>query len=101
MSIKDLISKKDYDYISMRATYPNPDSDENIFIGVCKSEGGKLIALDHDTYSDEEEVVSYEEWENEEEGVKNGLTIVVTGEWISGSNLDQYLEEMRKENEDN
>ena len=31
-----------------------------------------------------EEVLNYEEWNNPEECIQNGLTVVIKGEWISG-----------------
>lgn len=40
----------------------------------------ELISHDQDYYSKDEEIINYEEWSNKE--IKNGLTIVVKGEWI-------------------
>jgi hypothetical protein len=54
-------------------------SDE--FFGACMSKNGKLYPLDHDSYYDGEEAVSYEEWSNE--NVSNGLTVVIQTDWIS------------------
>lgn len=81
MKVKDLISKKDYDYISWRVTPPkNWDDEKSIFVGCAKSEGGKLIALDGDNIYDEEDfILSYEEWCQDD--VESGLTVVVKGEW--------------------
>ena len=79
MTIGDLIKDKDYDYISYRVTAP-PGLDENdIFFGVCKSENGRLVSLDGDTYDESEEVVSWEEWSDED--VPRGLTVVCKTEW--------------------
>ena len=82
MTIGNLISAKDYDYISLRVTLPERVGGGDTFMGCAKSENGKLISLDGDTYFEDEEVISYEEWSNEEEGIKNGLTVVVKGEWL-------------------
>lgn len=84
MTVGDLIKHKDYDYISWRVTLPEKAGGGDTFFGCTKSENGKLIPLDGDIYSEDTEVLSYEEWSDEEEGIKNGLTIVYEGEWISG-----------------
>lgn len=81
MLVKDLIRKKDYDYISWRVTLPEEYSGEDVFFGSARSENGKLIPLDGDIYSESTEVLKYEEWENPEESIKNGLTVLVKGEW--------------------
>lgn len=81
LTIKDLISKKDYDYISLRLTLPENAKDNDIFFGVAKSENGNLITLDGDSYEEDSEVVNYEEWTNEEKGIYNGITIVVKCDW--------------------
>ena len=41
-----------------------------------------MISGDGDTYSEEEEALSYEEWSNPEKGIVNGLTVIVEGEWL-------------------
>lgn len=38
-------------------------------------ENNKLISLDGDTYSERYEVIGYETWANEAEGVKPGFSI--------------------------
>jgi hypothetical protein len=86
MRVKDLIKNKDYDYISWRITIDEADremiGEDDIFFGVCRSVDGVLISGDGDTYSEEEEVLSYEEWSYPEKGITNGLTVVVEGVWI-------------------
>ena len=54
MIVKDLIKNKDYDYIEWRVTAPPQINEEDIFFGCCKSENGKLIPLDGDSYFDDE-----------------------------------------------
>lgn len=75
--IGDLIKNKDYDYVSYRISW----KDHDIFAGSFKAENGKIIPLDGDTYSLNEEVIRSEEWSNPEKGVENGLTVVVEGSW--------------------
>ena len=81
MIIGDLIKNKNYDYVEYRLTIPNGS---DIFAGCFKSENGEIIPLDGDSYSKNEEVLSYEEWSKPEADIRHGLTIVVKGEWISG-----------------
>lgn len=79
MTIGDLIKNKDYDYIEYRLTYSNGS---DIFARCFKSEGGEIIPLDGDCYSKNEEILSYEEWENPKKSIKNGLTIIIQGKWV-------------------
>lgn len=79
MTVKDLIKNKDYDYISFRITAPEWYDKPDIFFGACKAQNGKLIPLDDDSYSEDEEVIRYEEWSSNK--IQNGLTIVVESEW--------------------
>lgn len=80
MTVKDLIKNKDYDYISWRVTLPEKADGGDTFFGATRSENGKLISLDGDSYDEDTEVLSYEEWSSV--SVDNGLTIVYEGEWI-------------------
>lgn len=79
MAIGDLIKNKDYDYVSYRLTLPEGD---DTFAGCFKSQNGEIIPLDGDSYSKDEEVLSYEEWDNPEKSIQNGLTVVVKVEWV-------------------
>lgn len=80
MTVKDLIKNKDYDYISWRMNAPEDWIEEDILVGACKSKNGKLISIDGDSYSENEVIVRYEEWSDDD--FKNGLTVVVEAEWI-------------------
>ena len=82
MIVADLIKNKDYDYISWRTFLPDYLDNEDCFIGACKSVKGELIPLDGDSYSDQEELLDYEEWSKE--GIKNGLSVWIETEWIRG-----------------
>lgn len=78
MTVKDLVEKKDYDYISYRLDMPGIG---DVFIGSCKFANGELISSDGDNiYYLDDEVLSYEEWSNPDKNIKNGLTVVVSGE---------------------
>jgi hypothetical protein len=81
LTIGDLIKIKDYDYVEYRykiATSLTPIyKADSIFAGAFKTVNGKIISLDGDNYSQDQEVILYEEWEDPEEGIKNGLTVVV------------------------
>ena len=83
MTVGDLIKNKDYDYISWRMTLPEKAGGGDTFAGCVASRNEELISLDGDTiYSKDKEILSYEEWSKHKEGVENGLTVVVEGEWI-------------------
>lgn len=82
-TIGDLIKNKNYDYVSYRMTIPDKDMYSE-FCGCFAVKDGEIIPLDGDCYYYSEGVIASEEWENIEEGIKNGLTVVVEGEWIEG-----------------
>lgn len=82
MRIGEIIKNKDYDYISWRVTLPEAFGGGDTFFGATKSKDGKLIPLDGDNYSEDTEIISYEEWDNPDEGIKNGLTVVFKGKWL-------------------
>lgn len=79
MTLKTLLEKKDFDYIEWRVTAPKGIDVDTIFFGHCMSKNGKLISLDGDNYSEDKEIISYKEWYTRD--IKNGLTVIVQGEW--------------------
>lgn len=79
MKVVDLIKDKDYDYIELRITLPKNVGGGDTFFGSCESKNGELFSHDQDYYSKDEEIISYKEWSNKK--IKNGLTIIVKGEW--------------------
>lgn len=83
-TVGELIKNKDYDYVSYRVMIPELGDKDGIFAGCFSVKNGEIIPLDHDTYYKSEEVISSEEWNDSEEGIKNGLTIIVEGKMISG-----------------
>lgn len=79
-TIKEVIKNKDYDYVSYRISHTSDE--DGIFAGCFKTENGKIISLDGDSYSLNEKVIASEEWKDEEENINNGLTVIVEGNWI-------------------
>lgn len=79
MKVKDLIKNKDYPLIQFR--YTHPEIPEGVFFGVCKSKNGELIPLDNDSYSEDEEVLSYEKFKSEKTN-EIYLDITIKGEWM-------------------
>ena len=80
-TIGDLIKNKDYDYVEYKVTIPSAD-EQNIFAGAFRTESGKIIPLDGDIYDQNKKVIELEEWFDLENGIKNGLTVIVSGGWI-------------------
>lgn len=78
-TIGDLIKNKDYDYVEYRVVIPSEDEQDDIFAGAFRTEAGKIIPLDGDIYDQNKEVVESEEWSDIENGIKNGLTVIVSG----------------------
>lgn len=77
MTLKDLIENKDYDYVSYRMILPDG---QDIFAGCFKSDGGKIISIDGDSYSEDETIIRYAEWSSDKH--LNGLTVWVEGEFL-------------------
>jgi len=81
MTLGDLIKKKDYDYISVRIDLPKEisgcDKEDDFFAGICCSRTGVLISKDGDTYSADDEILRFEEWESKEHKIRHGLTVVL------------------------
>ena len=73
-SIKDLIMHRDYDYVDYRILLPDGS---DVFAGCFRTAGGKIFPLDGESYDENETVVKYETWENKEEDIRNGLTVIV------------------------
>ena len=97
MTVKDLISKKDYDWIGWRYTLPEDLGGGDMFFGVCKSVDGELISLDGDIYDENTEVLSYEEFTNLDEGIEKGVSVVVEGHFVSPEELGSSVDRMKEE----
>ena len=81
-TIGELIKDKDYDYVSYRMLIPGFNEENGEFAGCFSSKNGEIIPLDYDTYYESEEVIASEEWNMPKEGIENGLTVVVEGEFL-------------------
>ena len=81
-TIGDLIKNKDYDYVEYRIVIPSEDEPDDIFAGAFRTESGEIIPLDGDIYNQNKEVVESEEWSDLENGIKNGITIIVNGGYV-------------------
>ena len=76
--IKDFL-KKDYDMVEVRITAPKDFEEPDIFAGLFQIHKGKIISLDGDCYDEDQEVLSFEEWPDDE--TASGLTIVLQGNY--------------------
>lgn len=81
-TIGDLIKNKNYDYVEYRINVSFTDEQKDIFAGAFRTESGKIIPLDWGIYDSDNEVIKSEEWSNPEKGIKNGITIIVSGGYI-------------------
>lgn len=76
--LRDILAKdKPIETIMARTNAPFADEKDGILFGYCKWDGEKLISLDGDYYSLDEEIVRYE-FENE-----NYLVYWFYSEWSS------------------
>lgn len=85
MTLKDLISKKDYDYIQFRCTMPETDltcidsiEKTSEWYGSGYSKNGIFYPNDDDYYSIDEPIFYYKE---EKDTLKEILTIIDKGEY--------------------
>lgn len=79
-TIGELIEDKNYDYVSYRISHE--DYEEGVFAGCFHTENGEIIPDDGDIYCKSEKVIASEEWIKPSAGVKNGLMVIVEGEWL-------------------
>lgn len=79
MTVKALISKKDYALIEYRHTLPEMCGGGDTLFGYASSKNGELISLDGDTYDENDEIIKYEEWIHDGQPA---LTVLIEGEWI-------------------
>lgn len=78
VTVGDLISKKDYDYIEFRGILDKPlkNGITDYFAGGAASKNGELIFRnENDEYPKNTEVVRHIEWDDPEEKIKSGLTV--------------------------
>ena len=70
-----------------------------ISCGCFKVKNGEIIPLDGDSYDDSEPVIATEEWTMPDEGIGEGLTVIVAMEFVPAEELDGYFRTYRKEKE--
>lgn len=105
-TIGEIVAGKDYDYVSYRGydekrNYPpaTGNNTDGEFCGCFKVKNGEIIPLDGDSYDDSEPVIATEEWTMPDEGIGEGLTVIVAMEFVPARELDEYLKTYRKEKE--
>ena len=102
----EIVAGKDYDYVSYRGydekrNYPpaTGNNTDGEFCGCFKVKNGEIIPLDGDSYDDSEPVIATEEWTMPDEGIGEGLTVIVAMEFVPAEELDGYFRTYRKEKE--
>lgn len=105
-TIGEIVAGKDYDYVSYRGydekrNYPpaTGNNTDGEFCGCFKVKNGEIIPLDGDSYDDSEPVIATEEWTMPDEGIGEGLTVIVAMEFVPAGELDGHLKTYRKEKE--
>ena len=105
-TIGEIVAGKDYDYVSYRGydekrNYPpaTGNNTDGEFCGCFKVKNGEIIPLDGDSYDDSEPVIATEEWTMLDEGIGEGLTVIVAMEFVPAGELDGHLKTYRKEKE--
>lgn len=105
-TIGEIVAGKDYDYVSYRGydekrNYPpaTGNNTDGEFCGCFKVKNGEIIPLDGDSYDDSEPVIATEEWTMPDEGIGEGLTVIVAMEFVPAEELDGYFRTYRKEKE--
>lgn len=105
-TIGEIVAGKDYDYVSYRGydekrNYPpaTGNNTDGEFCGCFKVKNGEIIPLDGDSYDDSEPVIATEEWTMPDEGIGEGLTVIVAMEFVPARELDGHLKTYRKEKE--
>lgn len=105
-TIGEIVAGKDYDYVSYRGydekrNYPpaTGNNTDGEFCGCFKVKNGEIIPLDGDSYDDSEPVIATEEWAMPDEGIGEGLTVIVAMEFVPAEELDGYFRTYRKEKE--
>ena len=94
----------DFDYVSYRIpmnykNFETSEDDDGEFAGCFRTENGIIHPLDGDSYSRDEPVLASEEWNSPEDGISNGLTVIIDVEYLTDEKFEKYLEEWKKNRE--
>lgn len=105
-TIGDIIdaADHDFDYVSYRIpmnrrNFEMCKDDDGEFAGCFRTENGVIHPLDGDLYSRDEPVLASEEWSSAEDGVIDGLTVIIDAEFMSDEEFEKYLKEWKKAKE--
>lgn len=82
-----------------RKNFETSDDDDGEFAGCFRTKNGIIHPLDGDSYSRDEPVLASEEWSSLEDGIYNGLTVIIDAEYLTGEEFEKYLEEWKKTRE--
>ena len=81
---KVITTKRDFDYL-VRRTYieefPFTEDSDTIYSGVfaiSHNNGVHIVSLDGDMYSLNTKIIAYEEWTDPDNGIYNGLDIIIS-----------------------
>lgn len=105
-TIGDIIdaARHDFDYVSYRIpmnrkNFEASENDDGEFAGCFRTKNGIIHPLDGDSYSRDEPVLASEEWDSPEDGISNGLTVIIDVEYLTDEKFEKYLEEWKKTRE--
>lgn len=87
----------DFDYVSYRIpmnrkNFGASEDDDGEFAGCFRTENGIIHPLDGDSYGRDEPVLASEEWSSPEDGVSNGLTVIIDMELMSDKEFEEFRE---------
>lgn len=97
-------ARYDFDYVSYRIpmnrkNFETSENDDGEFAGCFRTKNGIIYPLDGDSYSRNEPVLASEEWDSPEDGISNGLTVIIDAEYLTDEKFEKYLEECKKTRE--
>lgn len=105
-TIGDIIdaARHDFDYVSYRIpmnrkNFETSENDDGEFAGCFRTKNGVIHSLDGDSYGRNEPVLASEEWDSPEDGISNGLTVIIDAEYLTDEKFEKYLEECKKTRE--
>lgn len=82
-----------------RKNFETSENDDGEFAGCFRTKNGIIHPLDGDSYSRDEPVLASEEWDSPEDGISNGLTVIIDAEYLTDEKFEKYLEEWKKTRE--